>query len=127
MNLKNFKKVHDDNEKGVFRNDKGHEITIAKKGISKKQREELESLPIHAADGVDTGDSGDSGGLASGVSGLIPDGSPTSDVGSDMVQSAPAPGQAPQDQSAQPQQPRPPWTPQRQRLELNPRNKRRPP
>ena len=54
MNLKNFKKVHDDEHKAVFRNDKGHEITMAKKALTKQHLSELQKLPLHASDGADT-------------------------------------------------------------------------
>lgn len=53
MNLKNFKKVHDDEEKAILRNDKGHEIRVAKKGLTDKHRKDLDNLQLHAADGAD--------------------------------------------------------------------------
>lgn len=54
MNLKNFKKVHEDEEKAILRNDRGHEIRVAKKGLSEKHRKDLDNLKLHAADGTDT-------------------------------------------------------------------------
>ncbi len=51
MNLRGMKKVHDDNDKAIFKNPRGHEVRVAKTGISKKYREELEKLPLYAAEG----------------------------------------------------------------------------
>lgn len=53
MNLKKFKKIKDEQDKAIFRNDKGHEITVAKKELTKSQLNDLNSLPLHAADGAD--------------------------------------------------------------------------
>ncbi len=40
MNLKNFKKVQEDEHCAVLKNDKGHEIRIAKKGLNEKAKYE---------------------------------------------------------------------------------------
>lgn len=53
MNLKGFKKTHEDNHKAVLKNKKGHEITIAKKSLTSKHLKELSNLPLHAAEGAD--------------------------------------------------------------------------
>jgi len=51
MDLKNFKKVHEDDEKAVMKNKHGHSITIAKKSLSKKHLEGLKKLPLYEAEG----------------------------------------------------------------------------
>src|SRR5271168_4197577 len=56
MNFKGFKKVHDDNEKTILKNEKGHSITLAKKGLSKGHLDGLSKLPIYAAEGTDVED-----------------------------------------------------------------------
>lgn len=53
MNLKKFKKVMDDQHRAVFKNDKGHEITITKKGLTKKHLADLAALPLHAFQGAE--------------------------------------------------------------------------
>ncbi len=53
MNLKGFKKTHDDEHKAVLSHKNGHKIEIAKKGLSKKRLEELSDLPLHASEGAD--------------------------------------------------------------------------
>lgn len=53
MNLSGFKKVHEDEDKAVLKHGKGHSITIAKKNLSEKHRADLDSLALHAADGID--------------------------------------------------------------------------
>jgi hypothetical protein len=52
MNLKDFKKVHEDENKAILQNKKGHSFTIAKKALSPKHREDLKALKLHAADGT---------------------------------------------------------------------------
>lgn len=52
MNLKGFKKVHDDEDKAILKNHKGHSITIAKKSLTAKHLKDLDNLPIHAAGGT---------------------------------------------------------------------------
>lgn len=54
MNLKNLKKVHEDEHVALFRSKEGHECRVSKKGLSEKLRKELSALPLHASDGVDT-------------------------------------------------------------------------
>lgn len=51
MDFKGFKKVHEDEDKAVMRHPKGHEITIAKKGLSFKLRRHLKELPLHQDEG----------------------------------------------------------------------------
>lgn len=51
MNLKDMKKVHEDEHKATFKNKSGHTIGIAKKGLSPKLLKELSALPLHAAEG----------------------------------------------------------------------------
>lgn len=52
MEYKNFKKIKDDKEYAMLLHPMGHEIKVAKKGLSKKSLKDLDCLPIHAADGV---------------------------------------------------------------------------
>lgn len=49
--IKNPKKIHEDEEFAVFKGHGGHELKVLKKGLSKKLREELASLPLHSAKG----------------------------------------------------------------------------
>ena len=51
MNLKDFKKVSEDNEKAVLKNSKGHSFTIAKKALSKGHLAKLKELPLHSDEG----------------------------------------------------------------------------
>lgn len=52
MNFKDMKKVHEDEEKAVFRNTNGHEFRIAKKGLRDAGLlKKLKELPLHAAEG----------------------------------------------------------------------------
>lgn len=51
MNLKNLKKVHEDEHVALFRSKEGHECRVSKRGLSEKLRKELSSLPLHAAEG----------------------------------------------------------------------------
>ena len=51
MNLKGFKKVQEDEQKAVLKNQHGHSITIAKKALPKAHLEALKKLPLHAAEG----------------------------------------------------------------------------
>ncbi len=53
MNLKDFKKVQEDDHKAVLQNSKGHSFTIAKKALSPKHLDALKNLPLHASDGND--------------------------------------------------------------------------
>ncbi len=47
LNLSQFKKVKEDEKSAVLKHQKGHEISIAKKSLSPKLRDQLASLPIH--------------------------------------------------------------------------------
>jgi hypothetical protein len=49
---KGFKKVADDNQGALLRHDNGHELRIAKSGLSKKHLSALEKLPLYQADGT---------------------------------------------------------------------------
>lgn len=51
MNLKGFKKVHEDEHKAILKNQQGHEIKIAKKGLTGKHLKDLEGLTLHASEG----------------------------------------------------------------------------
>lgn len=51
MNLKGFKKVHDDEDEAVLTNHHGHSITIAKSALTKKHLDDLNGLKLHAAEG----------------------------------------------------------------------------
>lgn len=54
MNLSQFKKVRDDAQTAILKHPKGHEIRIAKKGLTAKLKEQLAELPLHLAEGGDT-------------------------------------------------------------------------
>lgn len=54
MSFKDMKKVHEDEKSATFKNKAGHELKIAKKGLSADRLKRLKELPLHAADGVDT-------------------------------------------------------------------------
>jgi len=47
-----FKKVNEDEQRAVLKHENGHELVIAKSGISKKQKRALDKLPIHQAEGT---------------------------------------------------------------------------
>lgn len=51
MDMSHFKKVKEDNESAVLKHPKGHEIRVAKKGLSKKLMSDLQNLPIHMDEG----------------------------------------------------------------------------
>lgn len=51
IDFKGFKKVHDDDDKAIMRHPKGHEIVIAKVGLSHKLRRHLSELPLHKDEG----------------------------------------------------------------------------
>lgn len=50
---KGFKKVAEDDLKATLRHENGHELNIAKSGLSKKQKVQLEKLPLHQAQGTE--------------------------------------------------------------------------
>lgn len=56
MNLKNLKKVHEDEHVALFRSKEGHEVRVSKKGLSDKFKKGLSELPLHASEGADTAD-----------------------------------------------------------------------
>jgi len=58
MNYSGFKKVHDDNEKVIFKHKNGAELKVAKKGLSAKHLQDIGKLPLYAADGPDTSQAG---------------------------------------------------------------------
>lgn len=58
LNLKNMKKVKDDGTLATFRHPKGHEIVVAKKMLPAIQRKQIESLPLHLAEGGEAEDRG---------------------------------------------------------------------
>lgn len=47
-----FKKVNEDEQRAVLKHENGHELVIAKGGISKKQKRALDKLPIYQAEGT---------------------------------------------------------------------------
>jgi hypothetical protein len=49
---KGFKKVDEDDSRAVLKHENGHELVIAKSGISKKQRKALDKLPVYQAQGT---------------------------------------------------------------------------
>lgn len=53
---KGFKKVAEDDLKATLRHENGHELNIAKSGLSKKQKVQLEKLPLHQAEGTSNTD-----------------------------------------------------------------------
>jgi len=54
LNLSKLKKVSSDKDATVFRHQDGHTVRIAHNALSPKMKAELDKLPIHAAEGVDT-------------------------------------------------------------------------
>lgn len=50
---KGFRKVSEDNSSAKLRHENGHELNIAKSGLSKKHRKALEGLPIYQAEGTE--------------------------------------------------------------------------
>lgn len=53
MNYRGFKKVREDEHKAVLKNQRGHEITLAKKQLSKSHLDGLNKLPLYASEGAD--------------------------------------------------------------------------
>lgn len=53
LDFSKFKKVSDEKDHALFKHDNGSELKIAKNGLSKKLRKQLEEIPIHAAEGAD--------------------------------------------------------------------------
>jgi len=53
MNYRGFKKVSEDAEKATLVNQRGHQITLAIKQLSKRHQEGIKKLPLYAAEGVD--------------------------------------------------------------------------
>lgn len=51
MDLKGFKKVHEDGDKAIMEHPRGHQIVIAKKGLSHKLKKALTDLPLQKKDG----------------------------------------------------------------------------
>lgn len=51
MNFRNFKKVHEDDDKAILKNEMGHSIIIAKKSLSKQHAKGLNDLPLYQAEG----------------------------------------------------------------------------
>lgn len=51
MDFSGFKKIHEDDDKAVMRHGMGHEIVIAKAGLSHKLRKHLSNLPLHKDEG----------------------------------------------------------------------------
>lgn len=49
---KGFRKVAEDDQKAVLEHDNGHQLNIAKSGLSKKQKHALSKLPLHQAKGT---------------------------------------------------------------------------
>jgi hypothetical protein len=49
---KGFKKVAEDQQKAFLKHDNGHELHIAKSGLSKKHIKALEKLPLYQAEGT---------------------------------------------------------------------------
>lgn len=56
MNLKGFKKTHEDEYSATLQNQRGHSIRLAKKQLSKSHAEALDKLPLYAADGAEIED-----------------------------------------------------------------------
>lgn len=52
INLKQFKKVRETNESATLKNERGHEITLAKKALSPHLLKSVTDLPIHLAEGT---------------------------------------------------------------------------
>lgn len=52
LNLEHFKKVQEDDNSATFQHSDGHKIHVAKSALSEKMRDQLKSLPLHAAGGT---------------------------------------------------------------------------
>lgn len=52
---KGFKKVSEDENSATLKHENGHELNIAKSGLSRKHKVALEKLPLHQADGTELG------------------------------------------------------------------------
>jgi len=52
---KGFKKVAEDDNSATLKHENGHELNIAKSGLSRKHKVQLEKLPLHQADGTELG------------------------------------------------------------------------
>lgn len=55
MDLSKFRKIKEDKASATLQHPQGHEITIAKNGLSKKLKSDLAALPMHLADGTPDG------------------------------------------------------------------------
>lgn len=51
MRYPGFNKIHEDDEKAIFKNHNGHSITVAKGSLSPKLLHDLNRLPLHAYEG----------------------------------------------------------------------------
>ena len=49
---KGFKKISEDDSKAILEHDNGHQLSIAKSGLSKQQKHALSRLPLHQAKGT---------------------------------------------------------------------------
>lgn len=49
---KGFKKISEDEKKALLEHENGHQLTIAKQGLSRKQKHALSKLPLHQARGT---------------------------------------------------------------------------
>lgn len=54
LDLSKFKKVSSDKSATTLKHDDGHVLKVAHDGLSKKLRAQLDKIPLHAAEGVDT-------------------------------------------------------------------------
>lgn len=53
INFKQFKKIRETGDKATLRDDRGHEITLAKKALNPHLLQTLSNLPLHLAEGGD--------------------------------------------------------------------------
>lgn len=51
INFSKFKKIDEDEKSATLQHEGGHQLKIAKKGLSKEHQEELDKLPMHLAKG----------------------------------------------------------------------------
>lgn len=76
MDFKGFKKIHEDDNKAIMEHPKGHQITIAKHGLSYKLRRHLKELPLQLKDGGEVSETetplGAEEGVAAGAANSAP-------------------------------------------------------
>jgi hypothetical protein len=85
LDYSQFKKVHEDKDSATLMHPKGHQIKIAKTGLSKQLKAQLDKLPMHLADGGDVQEY------------ELPDAAPVEEVYKEVSLPERAPAQMPQE------------------------------